>query len=105
MKLRLDVEIEEASGRQGCHPGRERTHGLAAGLLHTAIIISGHGKAVAVVMVVVAVPAAVIEVAAGQLLPGVRRRWQWYAGAHGQRANRVCMSACKGGGDEKQMKQ
>lgn len=111
----LNGEIEEASGRQGCHPDRERTHGLATGLLHAAIIISRDGKAVAVVMM--AVPAAaVIAVVENDLVPGVRcgrkrdarADGPWHVRqirrAHRQRAHRVCMSACNRNGHEAEMK-
>jgi hypothetical protein len=68
-------------------------------------------------VVVMMVPeTAVITIVENNLVPGVRCRWQrsaWTDGpghvrkigrADRQRAQRVCMSACKGGGDEAEMK-
>ena len=105
------------SGGQGRHPDGEGTRGLATGLLHTAIIISGDGIAVAPSMMMAVMPAATIVVAAGQLLPGVRRGGQRRAGAHGpghvwkirraqgEGAHRVCMSTCDRCGHEAEMKE
>ena len=105
-----------ASGRERRRPGGVGTHGLATGLLHAAIVVTSDGKAVAVVMMVVAVPAAVIAVIEDDLVPEVRcgrKRDAWADGpghvrqirrAHGRRAHRVCMSACDCDSHEAEMK-
>ncbi len=104
------------SGGQHRHSHREGPGGLAAGLPHAAIIVSGDGKAVAAVMMVVAVPAAaVVKVVERDLIPGIGGGWQRHAGANGpghvreirgadgQRTHGIGMRACDRDGHEAEM--
>ena len=112
--LRAQVAAPGGSSH-GCHEWC-RAGGLPR-LLHAAVVLAVDGEAAAMVMPVMMVPgAAVIAVIEDDLVPGVRCRWQRGAGTDGpghvrkigradrQRAQRVCMSTCKGGGDEAEMK-
>ena len=100
----------------GCE--RQRTGGFSW-LLHATVVLSVDGEVappVAPVVVMVVPETATIAVVEDNLVPGVCCRWQRGAGTDGpghvrkigradrQRAQRVCMGTCKGGGDEAEIK-
>ena len=105
------------SGRKQGGAGGRRAGGFPR-LPDAAVVLTVDGKVTPpVAVVVMMVPeTAVIAVVEDDLVPGVRCRWQRGAGtdgpghvrkigrADGQRAQRICMGACKGRGDEAEMK-
>ena len=125
MKLGLPLCLTRPLREQAAAPDVSSHHcrdwhraGGFSRLLHTAVVLTVDSEAAAPVMPMMMVPeAAVIAVVEDDLVPGIRSRWQRGAGtdgpghvreirrADGQGAQRVCMSACEGGGDEAEMKQ